>query len=33
MPTTFTVIGVPTGPCLGLIVTLRSSRKPPFATC
>ena len=31
MPTTVTVIGVPTGPFAGLILTVRSSRKPPFA--
>ena len=28
-----TVIGVPTGPRVGLIFTVRSSRNPPFATC
>ena len=33
MPTTVTVIGVPTGPFAGLSFTVRSSRKPPFPTC
>ena len=33
MPTTVTVIGVPTGPFAGLIFTVRSSRKPPLPTC
>ena len=33
MPLTVIVMGVPTGPLFGLIVTVRSSRYPPLPTC